>query len=101
LSARANAYSRREDSANRQFEFGISIGTVIPAGVRYHALPPRIVETDPEWRGCEVILVKGRYVIVRPQAHEFVSIIEGERPSRRQSWGRAAMPAPACVSGRR
>lgn len=57
--------------------FNISVGTVIPAGVRYHPLPPRIVEIYPEWRGYEVILVKGRYVIVRPQTHEIVYIIEG------------------------
>ena len=31
----------------------------------------------PEWRGYEVILVHGRYVIVRPQTHEIVYIIEG------------------------
>ena len=37
----------------------------------------RIVEIYPEWRGYEVILVKGRYVIVRPQTHEIVYIIEG------------------------
>ena len=45
--------------------------------VRFHPLPPRIVEIYPEWRGYEVILVHGRYVIVRPQTHEIVYIIEG------------------------
>jgi hypothetical protein len=57
--------------------FNISVGTVVPAGVRFHPLPPRIVEIYPEWRGYEVILVHGRYVIVRPQTHEIVYIIEG------------------------
>ena len=57
--------------------FNISVGAVVPAGVRFHPLPPRIVEIYPEWRGYEVILVHGRYVIVRPQTHEIVYIIEG------------------------
>jgi hypothetical protein len=55
----------------------VSIGTVLPASVRFHPLPPRIVEIYPEWRGFEVILIHGRYVIVRPQTREIVYIIEG------------------------
>ena len=55
----------------------VSVGTVLPASVRFHPLPPRIVEIYPEWRGYEVVLVHGRYVIVRPQTREIVYIIEG------------------------
>ena len=57
--------------------FNISIGSAVPATVRFHPIPPRIVEIYPEWRGYEVILIKGRYVIVRPQTREIVYIIEG------------------------
>jgi hypothetical protein len=57
--------------------FNLSIGTAVPAGVRYHAIPSRIVEIYPEWRGYEFILVHGRYVILRPHTHEIVYIIEG------------------------
>jgi hypothetical protein len=57
--------------------FNISIGTTVPAGVRYHAIPSHIVEIYPEWRGYEFILVHGRYVILRPHTHEIVYIIEG------------------------
>ena len=57
--------------------FNISVGAVIPTSVRFHPLPPRIVEIYPEWRGYDVILASGRYVIVRPQTHEIVYIIEG------------------------
>ena len=57
--------------------FNISVGAAVPASVHFHPLPPRIVEIYPEWRGYEVILVNGRYVIVRPQTHEIVYIIEG------------------------
>ena len=57
--------------------FNVSVGAVVPTTVRFHPLPPRIVEIYPEWRGYEVILVSGRYIIVRPATHEIVYIIEG------------------------
>ncbi len=57
--------------------FNITVGATVPATVRFHPVPPRIVEIYPEWRGFEVILVHGRYVIVRPRTHEIVYIIEG------------------------
>src|SRR6202158_6095200 len=57
--------------------FNLSIGTAVPAGVRYHPMPSRIVEIYPEWRGYEFILVHGKYIILRPHTHEIVYIIEG------------------------
>ncbi len=57
--------------------FNISVGTAIPASVRFHPLPARIVEIYPEWRGYDVIFVHGQYIIVRPQTREIVYIIEG------------------------
>ena len=57
--------------------FNISIGTAVPATVRAYPLPPRIVEIYPEWRGYEVIRVRGQWVIVRPQTRTIVYIIEG------------------------
>jgi hypothetical protein len=56
--------------------FNVAVGTTIPASVRFHPLPPRIVEIYPEWRGYEFILVHGKYIIVRPQTREIVYIIE-------------------------
>jgi hypothetical protein len=53
------------------------VGAAIPASVHFYPLPPRIVEIYPEWRGYEVIYVRGQYVIVRPQTREIVYIIEG------------------------
>ena len=57
--------------------FNISVGAMVPGTVRFHPLPPRIVEIYPEWRGYDVIFVHGQYIIVRPQTHEIVYIIEG------------------------
>src|SRR6202035_5006539 len=64
-----------EEVNNVNFE--LNVGARVPTSVRFYPLPPRIVEIYPEWRGYEVIRVHGRYVIVRPQTHEIVYIIEG------------------------
>jgi Protein of unknown function (DUF1236) len=66
---------RIEETTN--VNFNISVGATAPAKVRFHPLPARIVEIYPEWRGYDVIFVHGRYIIVRPQTHEIVYIIEG------------------------
>src|ERR1700730_18654601 len=57
--------------------FNISIGTAVPSTVRYYPLPSRIVEIYPEWRGYDFILVRGKYIVLRPRTHEIVYIIEG------------------------
>jgi hypothetical protein len=66
---------RIEETTN--VNFNVSVGATIPSTVRFHPLPPRIVEIYPEWRGYDVVFVKGRYIIVRPETHEIVYIIEG------------------------
>lgn len=57
--------------------FNISVGVAVPSSIRAYPLPPRIVEIYPEWRGYEVIRVRGQWVIVRPQTRTIVYIIEG------------------------
>jgi hypothetical protein len=57
--------------------FNISIGSRVPSTVHFYPVPTRIIEIYPEWRGYQVILVKGRYIIVRPNTYEIVYIIEG------------------------
>jgi Protein of unknown function (DUF1236) len=61
----------------RDVNFNLSVGTAVPTSVRFHPLPQRIVEIYPEWRGYQFILVHGKYVIIRPETHEIVYIIEG------------------------
>jgi hypothetical protein len=57
--------------------FNVSIGTAVPTSVHFHPLPSRIVEIYPEWRGYDFILVRGQYIIIRPQTREIVYVIEG------------------------
>jgi hypothetical protein len=56
--------------------FSISVGARVPTTVHYHPLPSRIVEIYPEWRGYDFIFVHGRYIILRPETHEIIYIIE-------------------------
>jgi hypothetical protein len=73
----ASAFKSERIQETTNVNFNVSVGATIPSGVRFHPIPPRIVEIYPEWRGYEVIYVRGQYVIVRPQTHEIVYIIEG------------------------
>jgi hypothetical protein len=57
--------------------FNISIGTAVPASVHYYPLPSPIIEIYPEWEGYDYIVVRGRYLILSPETHEIVYIIEG------------------------
>ncbi|WP_407168693.1 DUF1236 domain-containing protein [Bradyrhizobium sp. ORS 111] len=72
-----SAIKSEKIEAATDVDFNVSVGTTIPTSVRLHPLPPKVVEIYPEWRGYEVVLVKGRYVIVKPETHEIVYIIEG------------------------
>ena len=73
----ASAFKSEKIQETTNVNFNISVGATIPSSVRFHPLPPRIVEIYPEWRGYEVVYVRGQYIIVRPQTHEIVYIIEG------------------------
>jgi hypothetical protein len=73
----ASAIKQEKVEEVTNVNFNVSVGTAVPAGVRYHPLPSRIVEIYPEWRGYDFILVRGKYIILRPHTHEIVYIIEG------------------------
>jgi Protein of unknown function (DUF1236) len=73
----ASAIKQEKVEEVTNVNFNISIGTAVPSSVRYYPLPPRIVEIYPEWRGYDFILVRGKYIILRPQTREIVYIIEG------------------------
>jgi Protein of unknown function (DUF1236) len=69
--------SERVEDIGSNVNFNVAVGTTVPSTVHFHPLPSRIVEIYPEWRGYDFVLVHGKYVIVRPQTHEIVYIIEG------------------------
>ena len=69
--------SEKIEDVGANVNVNVSIGTRLPDTVRFHPIPPRIVEIYPEWRGFEVVRIHGRYVIVKPDTREIVYIIEG------------------------
>jgi hypothetical protein len=73
----ASAIKSEKIQETTNVNFNISVGATIPSTVRFHPLPARIIEIYPEWRGYDVVYVRGQYIIVRPQTHEIVYIIEG------------------------
>jgi hypothetical protein len=73
----ASAFKSEKIQETTNVNFNISVGTAIPASVHFYPLPARIVEIYPEWRGYQVVYVRGQYIIVRPQTREIVYIIEG------------------------
>ena len=73
----ATAIKQEKIPAATNVNFNISVGARVPSTVTFYPIPPRIIEIHPEWRGYQVILVNGRYIVVRPQTYEIVYIIEG------------------------
>jgi hypothetical protein len=73
----ASAFKSEKITETTNVNFEINVGTRVPDSVHFYPLPPRIVEIYPEWSGYDVIFVHGRYIIVRPESHEIVYIIEG------------------------
>ena len=56
--------------------FSVSIGARVPRTVRFVALPRRIVEIEPAWRGFEYFMIGDQIVIVNPRTMEIVAIVE-------------------------
>jgi hypothetical protein len=68
----------QERSAPRvnNVNFNLSVGTRVPSTVRFVALPRRIVEIEPSWRGFEYFMVGDQIVIVDPKTMEIVAVLD-------------------------
>ena len=73
----ASAIKQEKITEIKNVNFNVSIGARVPSTIQFYPLPTRIIDIYPEWSGYQVILVGGRYVIVRPNTYEIVYIIEG------------------------
>lgn len=62
----------RVDNVN----FSISIGASVPQSVTLHPLPPTIVEIVPAWRSYRFVMVKEQIIIIDPETHAIVAIVE-------------------------
>jgi Protein of unknown function (DUF1236) len=68
----------RERKAPRlsSVDFDVSVGARVPRSTRFLALPPTIVEIEPEWRGFEYFMIADQIVIVDPRSMEIVAIVD-------------------------
>jgi hypothetical protein len=57
-------------------DFDVSVGARVPRSTRFLALPPTIVDIQPEWRGFEYFIIADQIVIVNPRSMEIVAIVD-------------------------
>ncbi len=62
--------------------FAISVGTAVPRTVSLHPVPTTIVEIVPQYRGYDYFVVREQVIIVHPQTHKIVDVIERGGDSR-------------------
>jgi hypothetical protein len=57
-------------------DIDVNVGVVVPRTVTLQALPPRVIEIVPAYRGYEYfVLADGRIVIVEPATFKVVYIL--------------------------
>jgi hypothetical protein len=57
--------------------FSINVGTVVPrTGVRLVAVPATLVEIHPAWRGYVYFIVGEQIIIVEPESHRIVAVLD-------------------------
>jgi len=54
----------------------VRVGVRVPASVHFYPVPAEVIEIYPEWRGYDYILVGDQILIVDPQTHEIVAVLE-------------------------
>lgn|SRR5262249_24358528 len=55
--------------------FSVSVGSTVPASVRFHDVPREIVTIYPQYRDKKFIVVHDEIVIIEPRSHKIVSVI--------------------------
>jgi hypothetical protein len=53
----------------------VAVGAVVPPAVTLYALPPSIVEADPNLRPYRYVVVENQFVIVEPQARRIIAVV--------------------------
>ena len=54
----------------------VHIGTRLPEHVHLYRLPLAVIDVYPEWRGYDYIMVGEQIVVIDPDSHEIVAILE-------------------------
>jgi hypothetical protein len=56
--------------------FSINVGTAVPRTIRAVPVPEVIVEYYPDWRGFLYFVYQDEIVIVDPNTHKIVAVLE-------------------------
>ena len=54
----------------------IHVGARVPQHVHLYPLPVEVVEVYPEWRGYDYILVGDEILVIDPDSHEIIAVLE-------------------------
>mgnify|MGYP001548570157 CR=1 FL=1 len=67
---------RQHKVAPVHLNVSIAVGARIPERVHFYPLPVEVVDVYPEWRGYDYILVGDQILVIDPDSHEIVAILE-------------------------
>jgi hypothetical protein len=56
--------------------FSISVGSRVSDNVHFYPVPAELVQIQPHWRGYEFILVGDQIIVVNPQTHQIVAVLD-------------------------
>lgn len=56
--------------------FSISVGSRVSDNVHFYPVPTELVQIQPHWRGYEFILVGDQIIVVNPQTHQIVAVLD-------------------------
>jgi uncharacterized low-complexity protein len=62
--------------APAHLNISIHVGARVPETVHFYPLPVEVVDVYPEWRGYDYILVGDQILVIDPDSHEIVAVLE-------------------------
>ena len=70
------AFRRSNLRRSRDVDVRVDVGVVLPRSVVVYDLPPQIVEVVPAYRGYDYIVVEEEILIVEPETHVVVDVLD-------------------------
>jgi len=56
--------------------FSISVGSRVSDNVHFYPVPTELVQIQPHWRGYQFFLVANQIIVVNPQTHQIVAVLD-------------------------
>jgi hypothetical protein len=56
--------------------FSISVGSRVSDNVHFYPVPAELVQIQPHWRGYQFFLVGDQIIVVNPQTHQIVAVLD-------------------------